>query len=64
VPPLAVTDADPSQLFPQEALVALVLTVKGPGSVIVTVEVRVHPFWSLTTRVYAPAHSPVAVAED
>ena len=56
VPTLTVVFADPSQEPAQLASFEVALAVNVAGSLMVTEEVAVHPFASVTVSVYDPAH--------
>lgn len=63
VPPLPVTVASPTVPPLQAILVwpVMVATTPSTGSVIVVLEVYIHPFASVTVTLYVPAVKPVAV---
>ena len=59
-PFVTVTVAEPSDC-PQVAVVEEVLRTNASGSLISMVLLAVHPFVSVTDKVYVAAHNPVAV---
>ena len=60
VPPVAITSAVPSHTpAPVASPVDTIEVATGAGSVIVVEKDEVHPFTSVTSTAYVPAHSPV-----
>lgn len=56
VAPVGVTLAEPSHAPKHETMVDVPFGCNAEGCVIVDVCVRVQPFWSVTVKVYDPAH--------
>jgi len=63
VPPEAEAVAEPFAAPHVASVVASILTVGSPRSLIVAVAVDEHPLASVIVTVYVPASSPVAVAD-